>query len=90
MELKGMTFSPDNNGDVIPKTITVEMTVKEALWIAIVSGEQKGESPHTGIFNCLNGDVFNRYWDDGADDALKEIHVETPPIKYENKTGMAS
>ncbi len=82
MELKEMTFAPDSEGTVIPETVTVKMTVQEALWLAIVSGKQKGESPHNGIFNCLNADVFNRYWDDGVDDAKREFPIETPPVVY--------
>ena len=35
------------------------------------------------LYSALVGDVFNRYWEDGVDDASREIHVEIPPIKYE-------
>ena len=84
MELKEITFSPDLDGEAVPETVTVKMTVKEALWLAIVAGEQRGVSPHSGIYNCLTGDVFNRYWDDGVDDAKQTFPVETPPIVYQD------
>ena len=85
MRLKGLTFTTDNEDEgAIPKTVTVEMTVQEALWIARVSGKQRGESPHSGIFDCLIGDVFNRYWDDGVDEARKVFCFEVPPIVYED------
>lgn len=83
MQLKEIKFSPNEEGDVMPSTINVTMTIEEALWIAKVAGQQRGESPHSGIYDCLTGDVFNRYWDDGLDDASKEIRIETPVIKYE-------
>lgn len=82
MELKKITFAPNDEGESTPETVTVKMTAQEALWIATVSGKQKGESPHNSIFSCLNGDVFNRYWDDGTDDAIKEFPIEIPPIIY--------
>ena len=85
MELKEMTFDSAEGGISTPSTVTVKMTVKEALWVAIVSGKQRGESPHSGIFDCLVGDVFNRYWEDGTDEARKNIHVDTPPISYEKQ-----
>jgi hypothetical protein len=84
MKLKEITFTDDQEGDAVPLTITVTMSVEEALWVAIVSGKQKGESPHSGIYNCLTSDVFNRYWDDGVSDAAKYMRIETPPIRYDD------
>ena len=84
MELKEMSFQENGDGDRIPATVTVKMTIEEALWISIVSGQQRGTSPHNRIYSCLNGDVFNRYWDDGDRDASKEIFIETPPIRYDD------
>ena len=83
MKLKEMTLTPNSEGDTLPKTVTVEMTLEEALWIAVVAGQQKGTSPHNGLYDCLVCDVFNRYWEDGVDDAQRELQVETPPIKYD-------
>ena len=80
MKLKELTFSEDNVGDAVPSTITVEMTVEEALWIAKVAGKTRGGGG--SIYNCLVDDVFNRYWDDGANGANLQFNVEIPPIKY--------
>ena len=86
MDLKSMTFAPDPNfdNDSMPKTVTVTMTIEEALWVTIVSGQQCGDSPHHGIWGCLFGDVFNRYWDDGVIEARKYMSFETPPVTYED------
>jgi hypothetical protein len=84
MELKNIEFN-NNDGAAFPKTLTVKMTLEEALWIAKVSSKQRGISPHNSIFECLVGDVFNRYWDDGVDEALQEFPIETPPIRYEEQ-----
>lgn len=82
MNLKEIYFKP-KDGEATPNSIAVNMSIEEALWIVTVAGQQKGESPHTDMFSCLTNDVFNRYWEDGATDAKKEIHVETPPIIYD-------
>lgn len=81
MKLLSMTFSEHDDG-IQPDTVTVTMTAREALWIAIVAGQQRGDSPHHDIYCCLTTDVFNRYWDDGVVDAKKEIPFATPPIRY--------
>jgi len=77
MELKNITLA-----EGMPKSITVEMSIEEAVWIAIIAGKQRGESPHSEIYGCLTGELFNRFWDDGVDDAKRSHFVETPPIVY--------
>ncbi len=89
MKLKSIEFSDGDEGCADPRAITVTMTLEEAIWIALVSGKQRGESPHNGIYTCLVGDVFNRYWDDGVDDARKSHPVELPPIVYTSKSAPA-
>lgn len=84
MELKNLTFKSIDGRPTVPEKITVELTLQEALWVVKVSGQQRGESPHSTIFSCLIGDVFNRYWDDGVDEALLNLPIETPPIRYED------
>ena len=83
MLLTGMTFGPKGGNEEELKKVSVTMSVEEALWIAIVSGQQHGSSPHNEINSCLVGNVFNRFWDDGVSDAISEYHIDTPPIKYE-------
>lgn len=82
MELKAAEFTRDSNGDTVPSHVEVRMTIEEALWIAKVAGKQRGDSPHVSIFDCLVGDVFNRYWDNGPTGADQEHPVEIPPIHY--------
>lgn len=46
MKLKGLVFTTINDDlGAIPKTVTVEMTIQEALWVARVSGKQRGGIP---------------------------------------------
>lgn len=52
-----------------PARVTVEMTIEEAADLAKIMG---GMAPDTGatratseVYNCLVGELFNRYWDDG-------------------------
>lgn len=78
MKLLGLSFDDDANPDLI----TVAMTRDEAILIAQVLGHMKGtvqEAVFVGgdevgsdIYGCLVGDVFNRYWEDGVTDALRE------------------
>lgn len=66
-----------NKKGTAPKTVTITMTIDEAGSIAKVFGEfsplKFGEKfPHIDpsisgeIYDCLTGDVFNRFWDDGV------------------------
>jgi len=68
----------------MPSKVLVELTLEEAIWIATVAGRQRGESPHSQLYGVLTADVFNRYWDDGLEDARKEFPVTVPPIRYED------
>lgn len=64
-----------------PDRITVEMTRDEGLLVAKVLGTMTGTDQNavmsggdgigTDIYACLVGDVFNRYWEDGVNDALR-------------------
>lgn len=83
MRLESITFAEHPEQGALPATVTVEMTVEEAMWAAQLSGKQRGESPHNGVFDCLIGDVFNRYWDDGIDGALRVFSAPIPPLGYE-------
>ena len=84
MELKNIRFK-DIEGAIYPSNIEVSMSIEEALWIAKIAGSQQGSSPHNGIYDCLVGDVFNRYWDTGCEGADANFNIAIPPIKYEIK-----
>lgn len=63
----------------VPLEITVTMSLVEAVVICKVFGGfseaefEKRKLPPIDIYNDLSGDVFNRYWDDGVDDALRDV-----------------
>ncbi len=81
MEIKNIQLE---NG---PSRITVEMSLEEAIWIAKVAGKQRGVSPHNEIYACLVGEMFNRFWDSGLEEADDKFNVPIPPINYsEDKT----
>jgi len=77
MELNNISFV-EGKGEALPSKITVTMTLDEAIWIAKIAGKQNGTSPHDGIYHCLVGDVFNRYWDEGVKGA--DVNNVTIPI----------
>lgn len=83
MQINQIKFTQDDNG-AKPAEVNVTITIEEAIWIAEIAGNQRGSSPHKSIYYALVGDVFNRYWDDGVDEAQRIYGVEIPPIKYDD------
>ncbi len=71
------------DGDQNIKSVTVKMTPKEAALIAKMAGNLNdasaddivsgGGEAAREIFSALVAGVFNHYWEDGLNDALKEI-----------------
>ena len=64
-----------------PTTVTVEMSIAEAAAIAKVFGgfsyttftekvPQLTNGEHSEVYDCLVGEIFNRYWDDGVEGFL--------------------
>lgn len=82
MQIDNIKFTQGDDG-AEPCEVVVTMTIKEALWIALVAGKQRGVSPHWDVYCALVGDVFNRYWDDGIDGAQRQFNVPTPPVRYD-------
>lgn len=77
MQLHSTTFEQAGNW-AKPSSITVTMSLKEAIWIAKVAGEQTDEpeaQEGREIYDCLIDNVFNRYWEDGIKDAFREYPV---------------
>lgn len=84
MNLLGISFAANEADDPYPERITVEMSKDEALLIAVMVGKLNGAKvdelipgmsateTHSDIYDCLTGSVFNRYWEDGVKDALRE------------------
>ena len=75
MKLHRLDFAPsvDEDGDdtVVPVRVHVEMDIEEALWIAEMAGQKLGP-PVGSVYDCLVGDVFNRYWEDGTKGARRD------------------
>lgn len=84
MKVKAMSFIGGEEG-AEPNSVTVSMTISEAAWIAKVAGQQRGESPHSSIYSALIGDVFNRYWEDGVDEFMRQNQINMPPIRYDDE-----
>jgi hypothetical protein len=79
VELKSITFTKDEqDGDVVPESAVFELTIQEIAYLATLLGQQTGitasavmpggDGVNSSIWNSLNGDVINRYYDDGIDD----------------------
>lgn len=76
MKLLAMSMVTDDDGDAFPATVTVEMSIADALVIAEIYGQMNGIAHQAtgatgGPYDCLVGSVFNRYWDDGVIDARR-------------------
>ena len=69
--------------EAMPATITVEMTLNEAALMARLTGALSptavtsglGDGPRwfnaaDGVFDCLTGELFNRFWDNGVEDVI--------------------
>jgi hypothetical protein len=67
----------DDDGD--PSSVTVELSLAEAILITRTVGKGNGHDSNllmeggdliaAQTYLCLTGDLFNRYWDDGIDGA---------------------
>lgn len=78
MKINGFTLDDDGH----PDFISVSMSADEALFLAVFIGATKDPDrervmPGAGrigsdIYDCLADRLFNRWWDDGVKDALRE------------------
>ena len=77
--LKKLKFNKDNI-----RSVTVELTVQEAIYLALLAGKQTGAAadailPNHGadanaeVYEVLTGLVFNRYFDDGVKEAARNL-----------------
>lgn len=71
----------------LPATVTVVMSAAEAAFIAVACGaytDRTADSaapefshieprPHHSVYDALVGAVFNRFYDDGIADAVRDI-----------------
>ncbi|WP_396902739.1 hypothetical protein [Mycolicibacterium sp.] len=79
MKIRSIAIGDDD----MPQTITAELTAREAAFLAKLTGRMShsdaeavvpGFSAESGrVYSALAGEVFNRYYEDGVDDALREL-----------------
>lgn len=77
--MKILSITLDDNA--VPETVTAQLDRKEMQLIAKWAGTQSPAATeeflpgHAGassaIYDALVGDVFNRFWDDGVDAAIR-------------------
>ena len=75
MKVKQITLGDDH----LPTGLVVEMSRREAVFIATVFGRHSPKSAEemvpgygsasTEVYDCLTGEFFNRVWEDGVEDA---------------------
>jgi len=75
MELNEIKFTTNSDGDAIPETVGVTMTAREAVVVADILGQIPSGGDESAIYSVLVGDVFNRYWDGGTDEAMREFGI---------------
>lgn len=64
-----------------PDEVTAVLTLDELIYIGLTIGKHaptdanarmpEGNRVVTEIWNCLTGELFNRYWDDGINGAAR-------------------
>lgn len=69
----------DDDGQ--PEAIIVRLTCDEAAYLARLTGKQNwttseeimpgGGAHNTEVYDTLTGEFFNRYYEDGVDDAVR-------------------
>lgn len=79
--------------EVIPDTITVELTLAELTAIASMLGSVTGYGTRvlagttTDIYHALTGDVLNRFFDDGLDGARAFFGMVKPDLRSLDQQG---
>jgi hypothetical protein len=70
----------DDDGD--PSKVLFEMSIIEAVYLTKLIGDQNGldaertlpghgQAVNSEIYGSLTGELFNRFYDDGVDDAVR-------------------
>lgn len=78
MKIKAIVFDDES----AVKGLTFEISLPEAIYLAKLLGCQTGTTAegifHGGadlnseLYSCLTGEFFNRFYDDGVNDAARE------------------
>lgn len=66
-----------------PTGVQVNMSIVEAMYLARLTGTQNGDSnnkvfpggdvPGSAVYGALIAEVFNLFWEDGVDEAVREM-----------------
>lgn len=75
--------SIDLDEDGLPKRVTLTLSRAEVLFIAVQNGRLNsiqademmvgGAVASTALYESITGDVINRYWDGGTEEAVSEL-----------------
>lgn len=82
-KIKSITLKDSGDGSAIPSSATVELSLAEILFISKFTGKQShntaeeimtgGGDASTSLYHSLTGDVINRFWDGGTDEAVRDL-----------------
>jgi len=79
VKVKALTYGDRETRDEgqIPETVTVEMTIEEAVAIADTAGNVLGGGQETSspIWHSLVS-MINQHWDSGTAEAVRDLGVE--------------
>ena len=80
-KIKSITLNDDD--EPVPTSAVVELSLAELLFIARVTGKHShttaeevmagGGEASTSLYNSLVGNVINRFWDGGTDEAVRDL-----------------
>lgn len=83
MKLKSIALTEHDVEGSVPETVTVELTAREAAFLAKLTGKQRGVDANavmaggdvesSAIYACLAYEVANRFFEDGVDDWVKAV-----------------
>lgn len=79
MKIRALTFGDreTSDGAQIPETVTVEMSIEEAVILADITGNVIGpgqQQTSTLIWNGLTP-LMNQIWDDGSTEAMRDLRL---------------
>lgn len=86
MKIKALTF--DEHGQ--PEQITFTISLPEAIYLALLLGSQSGRTANETLskngdvinascYYTVSGEVFNRYWDNGVEEARSQYLAQPSP-----------
>ncbi|AYB70189.1 hypothetical protein SEA_ONEIAGILLIAN_79 [Microbacterium phage OneinaGillian] len=88
MRLRALTYGEREtvDGELIPETVTVEMSIEEVLALTEIAGRVLGPSQaqtSSPIYQSLTS-LVNQTWENGIDEAVRQLQIE--PWKFKPGT----